>query len=235
MNSWQEGLLGAFDGLQCEHAVFKKVEAAARALGFEHCAFGLRVAQPFSKPKAVILNNYAASWWVRYIDDGYLHSDATVLHGLRTHAPLNWNDKVSGSARLLWDEAQRCGLRVGWTQSSLEVMGVAGMLTLSRSHEVLSAVELVSQEIKMRWLVNVSHVTLSGILASKLRGQIQLTTREIEVLRWSADGKTSGEISDILAVSENTVNFHVKNAVAKLQTANKTAAVVRAASLGFLN
>ncbi|MBF3912595.1 LuxR family transcriptional regulator, partial [Burkholderia pseudomallei] len=32
-----------------------------------------------------------------------------------------------------------------------------------------------------------------------------------------------------------TVNFHVKNAILKLRTANKTAAVVRAAMLGLLS
>ena len=65
--------------------------------------------------------------------------------------------------------------------------------------------------------------------------QLALTKREVEVLKWTADGKTSGEISDLLSVSENTVNFHVRNAVSKLQSANRTAAVVRAAMLGLLN
>ena len=89
----------------------------------------------------------------------------------------------------------------------------------------------------MRWLVNVSHLALSRIFKSEVKNNIlqALTARETEVLRWTAEGKTSGEVSDILAVSEHTVNFHVKNAVAKLQTANKTAAVVRAAMLGLLN
>ena len=62
----------------------------------------------------------------------------------------------------------------------------------------------------------------------------QLTAREIEVLKWTADGKTYADISTLLDVSENTVNFHVKNAVIKLQTTNKTAATVRAAMLGLL-
>jgi LuxR family transcriptional regulator len=35
-------------------------------------------------------------------------------------------------------------------------------------------------------------------------------------------------------ISVDTVNFHVKNAVMKLKTTNKTAAVVRAAMLGLL-
>ena len=61
-----------------------------------------------------------------------------------------------------------------------------------------------------------------------------LTTRETEILRWTADGKTAGQISDILTISDNTVNFHIKNAMAKLQTSNKTSAAVRAAMMGIL-
>ncbi len=237
MKSWQEDLLSITDGVQCEHAVFKKIVAATRALGFEHCAYGLRVPLPLSSPQTFILNNYCVAWQDRYVSEGYLQTDPTVLHGRRTQTPLVWNEHVFGSARKLWEEAQSFGLRVGWAQSSLDAVGVGGMLTLSRSSEALSAVELASQEIKMRWLVNVSHLALSRIFTARPGNQIPLalTVREIEVLRWSADGKTSGEVSDILSVSENTVNFHVKNAVAKLRTANKTAAVVRAAMLGLLN
>ena len=63
----------------------------------------------------------------------------------------------------------------------------------------------------------------------------RLTEREIEVLRWTADGKTSAETSEILKISERTVNFHVANAMVKFNFASKTAAVVRAVALGFLS
>jgi DNA-binding CsgD family transcriptional regulator len=63
----------------------------------------------------------------------------------------------------------------------------------------------------------------------------KLTDREIEVLKWSSYGKTSREVSEILIISVNTVNFHVKNAMMKLETANKTATVARASMLGLLS
>ena len=63
----------------------------------------------------------------------------------------------------------------------------------------------------------------------------KLTNREIEVLKWASYGKTSREISEILIISVNTVNFHVKNAMMKLETANKTATVARASMLGLLS
>lgn len=51
----------------------------------------------------------------------------------------------------------------------------------------------------------------------------------------SADGKTQKETAHILAISFGTVIFHVKNAVSKLGTTNKTEAVVRAAVLGIIS
>lgn len=238
MKSWQEDLLSVSNGEKDnEHLVFANIAAAARSLGFDHCAYGLRVPLPISNPKTIILNNYCRAWQERYASQNYLQIDPTVIHGWRSQAPIVWNDKVFESTPALWEEAQSFGLRVGWSQSSLDAVGVGGMLTLTRESDPLSEAELATQEIKMRWLVNVAHLTLSRIFTTRLRDQTSptLTDREREVLRWTADGKTSGEVSDILCLSENTVNFHVKNAVAKLQAANKTAAVVRAAMLGLLN
>lgn len=131
MRSWQEELLHTTEHADSKESLFLSIEASAKALGFEHCAYGLRVPVPVSNPRTVLLNNYPI-----------------------TH---------------LADESP------------------------------------------------------------------SLTDREVEVLKWTADGKTSGEIADILAVSDNTVNFHIKNAITKLRTANKTAAAVRAAMLGLFN
>lgn len=242
MRNWQEDLLKITDSVLCERAVFsecavfKEIESAARSLGFEHCAYGFRRSLPITNPKTILLNNYPVGWKQRYVSEDYLKTDPTVLHGLRTQVPLVWNDHVFASQRKLWEEAQSFGLRVGWAQSSLGAIGTGGMLTLSRSCEALTQSELLSKEIKLRWLTTISHQCLSRIFISKQVEQTQpfLTAREIEVLKWTADGKTSGEISDILTVSENTVNFHIKNAVGKLQTSNKTAAVVRAVMLGLL-
>lgn len=237
MNSWQDDLLRSADEAQCEHTIFGKIAGAAVSLGFEHCAYGLRMPLPLSNPKTLMLNNYPIAWQHRYQEAGYLDIDPTVLHGRRSQTPLIWSDAVFATAKDMWEETKESGLSVGWAKSSLDVNGMVGMLTLSRSNEKISPAELSNNGLKMRWLVNVAHLSLSRLMSPKNKeaASISLTNREIEVLRWTADGKTSGEISDILTVSENTVNFHIKNAVIKLQAANKTAATVRAAMMGMLN
>lgn len=53
-----------------------------------------------------------------------------------------------------------------------------------------------------------------------------LTVKEIEILAYGADGKTSWEISRILGISEHTVSQHFKVAQGKLGASNRTQAVV---------
>jgi LuxR family transcriptional regulator, quorum-sensing system regulator SolR len=237
METWQEDLLLSLGQAESQQALFGKIEAAALGLGFDHCAYGLRMPLPLSQPKTVILTNYPKGWQRRYHEAGYVATDPTVAHGLRSRAPVQWSNRVFEAAPQLWHEAKAFGLRCGWAQSSVGDGGIIGMLTLARSSLTLTQCEVSSLETRMRWLVNLSHQKLARLVAPALglSGRPSLTGREAEVLKWTADGKTSGEISDILCVSENTVNFHVKNAVSKFGCTNKTAAVVRAAMLGLLS
>jgi DNA-binding CsgD family transcriptional regulator len=62
----------------------------------------------------------------------------------------------------------------------------------------------------------------SGICA------VTLTDREKECLVLTAQGKTAWEISRILGRSRGTVNFHLQNAMRKLDSVNKTQAAARA-------
>ncbi|MNR26225.1 Regulatory protein SdiA [compost metagenome] len=111
------------------------------------------------------------------------------------------------------------------------------MLTLARSGAPVSASELRANDMKMRYLVLMSHPVLAqALLPTPGKSlQINLTAREVEILKWLADGKTSRDVSDILRISFDTVNFHVKNAIAKLGVTNKTAAAAQAILMGLLD
>lgn len=65
-------------------------------------------------------------------------------------------------------------------------------------------------------------------------GDDDLTARELEVLRLVADGQRNKQIADQLAISETTVNFHMKNLVDKLQANDRTHAVMIALRRGLL-
>src|SRR5271155_2704278 len=65
-------------------------------------------------------------------------------------------------------------------------------------------------------------------------GEDDLTVRELDVLRLIRDGYRNKQIADQLAIAETTVNFHVKNLVAKLQAKDRTHAVTIALRRGLL-
>jgi LuxR family transcriptional regulator len=105
---------------------------------------------------------------------------------------------------------------------------------LERAKNLLSSEHFSVDETLIRAWASGKDIVHAKGAAQSSTSHPRLTAREIEVLRWTAHGKTVDEISVLLAISVNTVNFHIKNAVAKLHAANKTAAAVRAAMLGLL-
>jgi DNA-binding NarL/FixJ family response regulator len=64
-------------------------------------------------------------------------------------------------------------------------------------------------------------------------GQSGLTPREQEVLEQLTLGATNREISAALYISENTVNYHMKNIISKLHLRNRSQVVAWAVSHGF--
>jgi len=66
-------------------------------------------------------------------------------------------------------------------------------------------------------------------------GEEDLTPRELDVLRLIREGFKNKQIADQLSISENTVNFHVKNLVDKLGAKDRTHAVTIAVRRGLLS
>lgn len=62
-----------------------------------------------------------------------------------------------------------------------------------------------------------------------------LTSRELDCLRWTAEGKTSSEISSIIKLSEHTVNHYLIAAARKLDCVNRVQAVAKALRLGLFH
>ncbi|MBV1783695.1 MAG: LuxR family transcriptional regulator [Hoeflea sp.] len=74
----------------------------------------------------------------------------------------------------------------------------------------------------------ISKVTIADHAAKSV-----LNAREVEILQWTAEGKTSSEIAGITGLSEHTVNHYATIATQKLRCSNRTQAVVYAMRLGL--
>jgi LuxR family transcriptional regulator, quorum-sensing system regulator SolR len=237
MQSWQEDNTQAILSATSEGEIFSATRKCAEKLGFDYCAYGARVALPVSHPKVVMYNNYSTAWQETYAKEGFLSIDPTVAHGSSSTLPVLWSDELFAGAGRLWDAARSHGLTQGWAQPCLAPGGVRGLLTLARGGEEISAQELAANQTQMSWLAHVTHDGMARLLRKTYANASltePLTERELEVLRWTADGKTAEDVAEILNISERTITFHLGKCVEKLQVNNKLAATVRAAMMGLL-
>ena len=79
------------------------------------------------------------------------------------------------------------------------------------------------------------HDQTSTVKTPRCPGSIaSLTTRELEVLRLVADGKTNHQIAESLWISPKTVSVHVSRILTKLGTATRTGAAGMAHRAGIL-
>lgn len=95
----------------------------------------------------------------------------------------------------------------------------------------LGADDYVTKPIDFDLLNEIIAARLRRIARSEVWAQhANLNDREIETLTWSARGKTSNEIAEILGLSKRTVDFHIESAVRKLGVATRIEAAVKAVS-----
>ena len=233
---WLESYSHLLASARTQGEVFDALSGAARELGFDYWAYGLRTALPLSNPKTILLNNYPREWQERYAAENYLAIDPTVAHASKKVLPLVWSEAQYGSCPAFWEDASSHGLNVGWAQSSFDPSGSIGMLSLARGADDISPSELRKNSMRMSWLAHAVHQNMARITSAGVLhyAPVILTQREIEILRWSADGKTSGEVAQIMSITERTVNFHVGNSLQKLNANNKTAGVIKAAMLRLI-
>ncbi|WP_154222028.1 DNA-binding response regulator [Marinicella rhabdoformis] len=89
---------------------------------------------------------------------------------------------------------------------------------------------LVEQQAENSYLVKFKAQDLK-FEKQTLKNKLKITRREAEVLFWVAQGKTDWEISQILSISDRTVNKHLEQIYRKLGVSNRTAASSQALSV----
>lgn len=232
MDTWKETQLKQLIGELDIKNAYKIALDFFNNLGYEFCAFSMHSHATTRCFNKVNLNNYSPRWNTRYEQNNYCSIDPTVAHCNHSMLPILWDSKtfsgVPDMQRALADQ----GMQYGW---SLPVHDLhnhnSGMLSVARSHCRITTYELYENLGYATFISHALHALAMQTLASKHPdgwSAPHLSSREIEVLKWSAKGKTAAEIGIILNLSPRTVTFHLKNAIHKLGVTNRISAVVQA-------
>jgi LuxR family quorum-sensing system transcriptional regulator SolR len=206
---------------------------APKAPHFSYWAYGARAPKALNSGQVEVLNAYPPGWMPHYLAEGLREMDSSISAATRRSSTITWSEAQEGGHEL-WSDAEDFRLRVGMAHPSWDRTGSFGLLTLARDTTPLSPAEYNAVAPHLTWMSTVIHAKLGSLRTIKSNGFATLSAREIEILRWTALGKTASEVAAITGITTRTVNFHVGNILVKLNAQNKIQAAVRATSLGLL-
>ncbi|EFM58864.1 Transcriptional activator, LUXR family protein [Brucella sp. BO2] len=167
----------------------------------------------------------------------YAEIDPLLRRGVNSIDPLIWSQNFFASAPQIWADAVKYGLKVGISQPCWAAQGVFGLLSFVRAGPALTPGEISMLRRQLQMVTNLLHLSMYervDVPAISCIGDVSLTLREREILRWTSEGKTAEIIGTILNISTRTVNFHISNVLTKLVAVNKVQAVAKARTFGLL-
>lgn len=235
MVNWRNTSLPKLEGESEATTLFEIALNHTFALGFQYCSFTMSSHLPNNRTKPVRFNNYPDEWNNLYNQAHFFEVDPVVTHCKRSVLPIVWEEKTFKDSPNLWSFAQSFGVHLGWTQAVHDFQGVFSMLTLGRSKGAVTPEELYEKAGQVLWLCHAMHAAVAQTYAASpsINPAKKLTSRETEILKWSAMGKTAADIATILCLSERTVGFHICSCFKKLGVNNKIAAVLCASKAGL--
>ncbi len=121
--------------------------------------------------------------------------------------------------------------------SELLEVGASGYLlkTVPRE-ELIAAVRSVVRKASDSVVLVVSRRTVERLDRQKSRPrQVQLTGRELDVLRLVAEALSNAQVADRLFITEATVKRHLTNVYAKLDAVSRVDALRKAAAAGLID
>lgn len=157
---------------------------------------------------------------------------------IQSIAPVDWR-RVQGHAnfRRVFRDAHDFGIgELGVTIPVRGPYGDVGMLSVTRgcSESEWNALLRQSMGELQSAAVHLHDAAMqSDGLASILRRPV-LSTRETEILKWVAAGKSQQDVGDIMGISQRTVEVHLSSGRYKLGALNTSQAVARAVALGLI-
>jgi LuxR family quorum sensing-dependent transcriptional regulator len=152
------------------------------------------------------------AWQELYAEERFCEVDPVFLHAKRREGPSTWN---ACRERAEYAGATRRALQVFDDAEAFDLFDGFIMPTLG-SHPLIDGVSFGGRD---------PDLSVTGLLDLQLVGTYayegfrrlaegfkrvspRLTRRELEVLRWSAEGKTAWEIGEILTIGVRTVRTH---------------------------
>jgi len=201
---------------------------------FALCGFGEMTNDYTVDPYNIINITYPSEWLELYVAQRFDKIDPIVRENCLNFKLQYWADtyKKYRVPKEFISHAEDFGLRSGYTDGLRNFKGDKGSLF---SFAGMSIKRDSRTEVILEHIIPHLHQALARILCQYKPCNAILSLREKEVLKWLKEGKSTWEISVILSISQDTVKFHVKRIMQKLDAVRRTQAVAIAIEQGLID
>lgn len=209
-------------------------------LGFAYTAFSnvSRYQETGDLSCLAVVLTFPQEWTEHYVRQGY--ADIDPVHHFARHSarPFTWDQVRSLNTLLprqqtILEECRIAGMAYGVTVPLFGPRGTTALLSVAGDRRELEDTSRLRVIAALATQFHMAHQALEQPEAD-VPEFVPLTGREREVLTWSAQGKSNWVISEILGISESAVNFHITNAMRKLQATTRIMAVLKAIRHGLI-
>ena len=184
-----------------------------------------------------VRTTYPDKWVARYLLKGYVTVDPILREGLTRRLPFFWSQVDT--------KHEHMELFRDFYENGFGLEGYCVPITdKNKRHAVVAINAPLDSKHWERYVAThqTDWINLANLIHRKaiieLHGQNdpmpQMSPREIEVLYWASRGKEAKDIAIILDISEHTVRAYTRSVRFKLDCANLTQAVAKAAMLHLI-
>jgi DNA-binding CsgD family transcriptional regulator len=216
---------------------FALLKLVRDSLGLTNVAYFAQHLPPLTNREPYIEVTYPQAWIEHYKAKKYVEIDPVLRDPMKTIMPTDWSTlpRATPKVRQLFADAEFFG--VGHQGLTIPIRGPRGELAFfSVTMDISDPEWRLFLRAHLPTLQIVAHFYHDRVLEQHgiKTPHVHLSPRELDVLRWAANGKAVQDTATILRLSSHTVQTYLEMARTKLQALNTSHAVARAISLALI-
>lgn len=173
---------------------------------------------------------YPADWQAAYVEKQYLSVNPIRHRALEADRPFTWSSletHATPAQQALFDDCHHTGMADGLVVPLHGPHGLVIAVGFACRHADAMAPDVEPLLQLIAWRLH--HSTPPASASSPL------TAREREILQRISQGLDNASLAQVLNISENSVEWHLKNIYRKIDVKNRTSALVKSLKLGWIS
>jgi DNA-binding CsgD family transcriptional regulator len=177
-----------------------------------------------------VVTNWPAELMSQFDKSGMMQTSSGLAHMRKYTTPFVFDLAATASSEEVTQIFSGFGIQRGACFPVHDRLGNRGAVCFGGTGKAFDQ----QQMMELHYLSVHVYEQLAQIRSFDVKTTDVLTEREVDCLNWTAAGKTSAEIAEILGLSEHTVNHYLNRTARKLDTVNRTQAVAKALRSGII-